>query len=296
MPTKRGPARTSNALKRKLRFRKKHAHHVTPVRMKELLEEAKALLQIWLVNYDAVELQAMEVLPAGDQIPYYLAFIKRVFSKCLNFSSVTYDSEKTSLRSEFVLRGLDPSLLDALISIADLKCEAVKNWVTLEEMLNQILEDIGIAHWKEHSRDRVYPQDITQGVTLTAAAIANTFGGWAEIIPLNTIPFPFHVIGFCICEVSAVGNYFIQLGHNTVLADPGANMEMGERRARFVTHPITRATELLLIHGHGIPANSRVMGRLKTASGAADTANITVVITRHLETSDVPTLWPAFPW
>jgi len=231
-----------------------------------------------------------------EQFPYYLAFTKRLFSKCLDFSSLTYESEKTSLKNEFVLRGLEPWILDQLISLVDLKCEVVKNWVTLEELLNKILEDIGIVHWKEHSRDRVYPQDITQSMTLTAAAIANTFGAWAEIIPLNTIPFPFHVVGFCICEVSAVGSYFIQLGYNTVLADPGANMEMGERRVRFAAHPIARASELLTIHGQGIPANSRVMGRLKTASGNADTAKISVVITRHLDPSDMPELWPAFPW
>ena len=264
--------------------------------MKELLEEAKALLQIWLVNYDAVELQAMEVLPPGDQIPYYLAFIKRVFSKCLNFSSVTYDSEKTSLRSEFVLRGLDPSFLDELISIADLKCEAVKDWVTLEEKLDQILADVGSLDHHFHSRWRVYPQDITSSVQLQAAAVANTFGSWAEIIPLNTIPFPFDVRGLVIEEVSVATRYHIQLGYNIVNADPGANMEMGERRIRLVTVPIARATELLAIYSQEMPANSRVMGRVKTATGNADTVNISIVLSRHVEVSAEVPLWPAFPW
>lgn len=59
MPTKRGPARKSTPIKRKHRFRKKHTHHVTPVRMKELLDEAKALLEEWLVNYDEVEVQVL---------------------------------------------------------------------------------------------------------------------------------------------------------------------------------------------------------------------------------------------
>ena len=59
MPTKRGPARKSTAIKRKHRFRKKHTHHVTPVQMKELLDEAKALLETWLINYDAVEVQVL---------------------------------------------------------------------------------------------------------------------------------------------------------------------------------------------------------------------------------------------
>ena len=158
------------------------------------------------------------------------------------------------------------------------------------------LEDLGIVHFRDHSRWRVYPQDVTLAPTLTAAGAADTFGGWAEIIPLNIIPFPFHVIGFCVCEVSAVGNYHIQLGHNTINADPGTNMEMGERRIRMATAPVTKQSELLEIYSQGLPAYSRVMGRLKTASGNPDTATLSVVITRHIPVKDEVPLWPAFPW
>lgn len=59
MPTKRGPARKSTPIKRKHRFRKKWTHHATPVQMKELLDQAKALLDEWLVNYDEVEVQVL---------------------------------------------------------------------------------------------------------------------------------------------------------------------------------------------------------------------------------------------
>ena len=166
---------------------------------------------------------------------------------------------------------------------------------TLEE-LAQVLIDIGIIHFREHSRWRVYPQDVTVAPTITAAGAANTFGGWAEIIPLNTIPFPFHVIGFCLCEVSAVSNYHIQLGYNTINADPGTNMEMGERRIRMATAPVTKQSELLEIYSQGLPAYSRVMGRLKTASGNPDTATLSLVVTRHIEVEDEVEIWPAFPW
>lgn len=231
-----------------------------------------------------------------EQIPYYLAFVKRLFSKCLDFSSLTYADEKTSLRNEFVLRGLEAEVLDQLISIVDVKCEVVKYWVTLEEKLDQILADIAVLEHHIHSRWRVYPQDITGAVQLQAAAAPNTFGSWAEIVPLNTIPFPFEVIGLLIEQVSAATKYHIQLGYNTVNEDPGANMEMGERRIRLVTHPITRATELLAIHSQEMPANSRVMGRVKTASVNADTADISIVLSRHVEVSKEVPLWPAFPW
>lgn len=170
-----------------------------------------------------------------------------------------------------------------------------KDRKTLEELAN-ILKDLGVIGFHFMGRWRVYPQDITVEPQLVAAAVANTFGNWTEIIPLNTIPFPFHVIGICVCQVSVATSYHIQLGYNTVNLDPGTNMEMGERRLRIATQPIARQTELLKVFSQGVPANSRVMGRLKTASGAADTANVNVVVTRHLEFEDEVELYPAFPW
>lgn len=160
----------------------------------------------------------------------------------------------------------------------------------------KILEDLGVVHFPTHSRYRVYPQDVTQLQRLTAQAVANTFGNWAEVIPINTIPFPFHIIGFCICQVSAVGAYHIQLGYNTINADPGANMEMGERRVRFGSTPISKETEMLVIQGQGVPENSRIMGRVKTDSGNADTVDIHAILTRHLDVSREVTLYGAFPW
>jgi len=166
---------------------------------------------------------------------------------------------------------------------------------TLEE-LAQVIADIAVVYFEYHSRWRVYPQDVTVAPLLTAAGVANTFGNWVEIIPLNTIPFPFHVIGFCVCQVSAATNYHIQLGYNTVNADPGTNMEMGERRVRIATAPVTKQSELLEVYSQGVPANSRVMGRLKTASGNPDTATLSVVLTRHIDVEEHIDLYPAFPW
>jgi len=50
--------------KRIKRFKEKYTHHVTPLQMKELLDEAKALLEEWLVNYDALEVAALADLEA----------------------------------------------------------------------------------------------------------------------------------------------------------------------------------------------------------------------------------------
>ncbi|MBA7712908.1 hypothetical protein ES703_121901 [subsurface metagenome] len=188
-------------------------------------------------------------------------------------------------------RGLDPGLLVAVCRAGGCDVPAVT-----PRSLEDILVDLGRIHFEPHSRTRIYPQNITLTPTLTAAGAADVYGPWAEIIPLDVVPFPFHILGLCVCTVSAVGTYRFQAGYNTVLADPPPNYEMGERQTRITTHPIARATELLDFYGQGIPANSRVMGRLKTASGNPDTATVHAVLTRHVDVLRPVELWPAFPW
>ncbi len=156
--------------------------------------------------------------------------------------------------------------------------------------------DIGVLDHYFHSRWRVYPQDVTSTALLQANAAADTFGDWAQIVPIDTVPFDFDIVGLVIEQVSAATTYFFQLGHSPTAAAPGANMESGERRIDIVTQPITRATELLHIRGQHIPANSSAWGRLKTASLAADTANISIVLSRHVEVTKPIPIWPAFPW
>lgn len=149
-------------------------------------------------------------------------------------------------------------------------------------------------HW--HSRSRVYPQDVQVVPRLTAQAVADTFGAWTEIIPINTVPFLFMIRGFVIEEVSAATTYYVQLGYNIIVADPGANMELGERRVRLVTVPVTRATELLDVSGRAVPANARIMGRVKTATGVADWCDVSVVIIRHVMVNRPVDPYGAFPW
>lgn len=172
-----------------------------------------------------------------------------------------------------------------------------KDYQTLVE-LAKVLDDFGVLDHHIHSRWRVYPQDVSDAaiVTVAAAAAVNTFGSWKLVIPVNIVPFPFEIIGLVVEQVSAATVYHIQLGYNPGAGEPGENMEMGERRLRVQTRPITRATEILTIHSQEMPANSSVWARMKTGSVNADTAEISVVLSRHVEiTKEVP-LWPAFPW
>lgn len=161
----------------------------------------------------------------------------------------------------------------------------------------RIIRDISVLEHHIHARWRVYPQNISLDVTLAANAAANTFGDWVEIIPLNTVPFAFDVIGMIIETVSAVGKYQIQIGYSiTDEDDPGANDVMGERRFPTTDFPPKRATELMEIASQNIPANAKVWGRVKTASTNADTCKVSVVLTRHVPITNPVPIYHAFPW
>ena len=165
----------------------------------------------------------------------------------------------------------------------------------LDETLD-ILSNIAALEHDNHSRWRVYPQNVGSTITLAADAVANTFGDWAEIIPLNTVPFNYDVIGIVIEAVSAAAVYHIQLGYSVDAADPPANFEAGERRVRMVTVPIARATELLHIACQDMPANAKFWGRVKTETAVADTCDVSVVLTRHVDISNPIAKYGAFPW
>ena len=296
--------RKPSARVRSAHFSTAYTSKTVPRQYKEAVPAMLGLMETWLTNQDAVEVMLFEELEdegiPSELWPYYTALARRTLIKCLRFSCQTYELEAVSLDSEFVQRGLNAAVIDRTIDIAETVCMLVKETVVtlqdLEDKLDALLSDLAIIHFERHNRNRVYPQDVTAAITLVAAAAANTFGDWIEVIPLNTVPFPFHVIGLCICEVTAATNYHVQLGYNTIDAVPGANMEMGERRIRFAVVPIQKQSELLELRSQGIPANSKVWGRLKTASGNADEATISAVLTRHLEVSQPKALYSAFPW
>jgi len=163
--------------------------------------------------------------------------------------------------------------------------------------LRDVQDDIGAIEHHWHSRWRVYPQDVTSSITLVAAAVANTFGDWVLIIPLDTILFDYEVVGVIVEEAdTTLTTYFIQLGYNTINVEPGANQELGEHRFRIAETPIKNASEILDIRSQEIPANSTVWGRMKASGGASEEVEVSVVLTRHVTVEREPQLWPSFPW
>ncbi len=170
------------------------------------------------------------------------------------------------------------------------------SFLALDEQLDDLLANIAVLQHHIHSRTRVYPQDIRNTITLAAAGTANTFGSWTEIVPINTVAFMYMVKGITIEAVNAATSYFIQLGYSILTgSDPVTAQILGERRLLLPT-PITKATEILNISASSCPANSKLWGRIKSASGAADELEISVTIIRHQAITNPIDLLTTWPW
>ena len=188
--------------------------------------------------------------------------------------------------------------IEGVVTIILEDTETSRKQILDEIMASRVAEQDDLAaiehHW--HSRWRVYPQDVTESINIIAPQ-TNIFGDWTLVIPLNTVPFGFDIIGVVVEEASTtLTTYFIQIGYNTIDAEPGTNMEMGERRFRIAETPIKNANELLPIRSQDIPANASVWGRLKSSSGSTTFIKISAVIDRHVAVEREVPLYPAFPW
>lgn len=162
--------------------------------------------------------------------------------------------------------------------------------------VSDLLDNIAVLQHHIHSRARVYPQDVRVTITLAAFATANTFGSWTQIIPINTVAFMYMITGLIIEAANAATTYLFQLGYSiTDGDDPTTAQILGERRLLLPT-PVNKATELLGIHAAHCPANAKLWGRLKSASGAADELEISVKIIRHQVITNPIAHLTTWPW
>jgi len=87
---------------------------------------------------------------------------------------------------------------------------------------------LALAHHLD-SRSRVYPQVAGATITLISDAVADTWGDWTQIVPINTIDFGYKVIGMVISGVDVASDYFFQLGYSLADGDePTTAQIMGE--------------------------------------------------------------------
>jgi len=151
-----------------------------------------------------------------------------------------------------------------------------------------------VIHHHEHSRCRVYPQDVQLTAALVAAG-ADTWGSWTEIIPIDTVDFCYEVVGLVIEAANAATTYLVQLGFSITDTDPITSQILGERRALLPT-PVGKATELLDYYSQDCPANAKLWGRVKTKAGGSETIEVSVVVIRHISMTNPIAHLATWPW
>ena len=177
------------------------------------------------------------------------------------------------------------------------KADVLANQAVIDANVDDSLANIAVLQHHLHSRVRTYPQDVGATITLAANAAANTFGAWTQIIPINTVDFIYKVLGIKVEAVDGATTYFFQLGFSiTDGDDPTTAQILGETRARVVTVPIARASEIMELYSMECPANAKLWGRLKTASTDADEAEISVSVVRHIEVTNPLAHLATWPW
>jgi len=148
MPVKKSKPRHSTTLRRTTKYAETYRSKTVPLWFKKVAPEMAYLLEDWLTNQDELEKQIFAQLDAdgisGEQQVYYAAFARRLFATCLRFYGQTYAKEKESLKTEFTLRGLDPSELETIIDICDSKCKVVRGIVVT---LQDIEDKLDNASW-----------------------------------------------------------------------------------------------------------------------------------------------------
>jgi len=163
--------------------------------------------------------------------------------------------------------------------------------------VDDLLYDTAVIAHKDEARTRVYPRDTRVTQTLICGGAADTFGNWAEVVPIDTIDFTYKVIGVVVEETDAASTYLIQLGYSTDAGtDPTTAQIMGERRIKLLGAPIKMEKEILEILGCHAPANAKLWGRVKSASGAADELEVSVVVTRHIGITNEIEHLATWPW
>lgn len=81
----------------------------------ELKWELEVLDRLEQLTYEELKTQGV----SEDLWQYYLGFNKRLWERAVDFNDQTFLLEKTTLIQEYVLRGLDKAILDALQDIGE---------------------------------------------------------------------------------------------------------------------------------------------------------------------------------
>jgi len=166
----------------------------------------------------------------------------------------------------------------------------------LRAKVDDLLTNIAVLEHRPHARLRIYPRVAGTTITLISDGVADTYGAWTEIIPLNGVDFAYECRGIVIYGVDVASTYFFQLGCSITGDDPTSAQILGEREIKLIDVPIATATEPLEFDCPECPANAKLWGRLKTDGGDTDEAYISVLVARHVQITNPIDHLATWPW
>ena len=163
--------------------------------------------------------------------------------------------------------------------------------------IDALISDVSIVDHQDCARIRVYPRVPSATIQIAAAAGADTFGNWTQVVPITTIDFEYQLVAIMVEEVSAAATFIVQFGFSTVDGtDPVTAQIVGEQRWKAIGTPLKTFMADLYMLGMECPPNSKLWARLMTETGVADTADISITVTRHLQTSIPRDHLATWPW
>jgi len=163
--------------------------------------------------------------------------------------------------------------------------------------IDDLLANLAKVYWHPDSRMRVYPRVPSSVIQIAAAAAADTWGSWTQVIPINTVDFLYHPVGVMIEQVGAGATYIIQFGYSTADGDdPTTAQIVGEQRFKALGTPLKTYHADLQLFGRDCPSNSKLWARTMTESVNADTCDISITLTRHIEVTNPVAYLTTWPW
>lgn len=127
-----------------------------------------------------------------------------------------------------------------------------------------------MGYYHVHSPAKCYPV-LAAPVTITASANAWTdYGSWVEIVPASTITEAFDIHWVHSSEISAQGNYVLQLakggsGSEEVIATIAFSRDSNQ--VQTASQPVQIAPQL---------ANTRISARVSSDNAVADTVDVKI--------------------
>ena len=195
------------------------------------------------------------------------------------------------------MRGTDDATLQATWTDAMAGYQDELAAANLPSDIDDTLYNTAVIHHQSDSRSRVYPQVPSSVISLTTAAVADTFGNWTQAVPIDTIDMLYKVIAVMIEQAGAAATFIVQFGYSTVDGDdPTTAQIVGEQRFKVIGTPLKTYHSDLRILGSKCPVNAKLWARLSSGTGNADTADISIVVTRHIEVTNEIASLATWPW